>query len=342
MKTRLLAATLLAVSALAVEAEASTLFARYRTLEIPGSTATNYVSQYDAGTLTPKAGNVDAPININISGLAWGQGSLYVASDENHNVTRFDAGGMQTGSIDFGPFITPDELAFGGGKVWAATDVFNFSATGYAVAGLTTDLTLDSSFTVPQQIDGLAASDSNVFVAYGQTLARYDLAGNLLNATDLGFGGFGPAPWDLAYGDGKLFVAYSVFGIPNSAYGIGVYDATDFSLLGGWSTPTLANGLAYGDGGLFVALDSDIVRYDPSNGAGTAEVPTDPIAFDGALAFKPDSVGGPITGGCRDTSKPCEHGGGGVPEPQAWALMILGFGAAGAMLRTRRRAQAQA
>jgi hypothetical protein len=30
--------------------------------------------------------------------------------------------------------------------------------------------------------------------------------------------------------------------------------------------------------------------------------------------------------------------GGAVPEPAAWALMIVGFGAAGAMLRLRRRA----
>jgi hypothetical protein len=41
-------------------------------------------------------------------------------------------------------------------------------------------------------------------------------------------------------------------------------------------------------------------------------------------------------GGCRDTSHACE--GGGVPEPSAWALMIVGFGAAGAALRVRRRA----
>jgi hypothetical protein len=32
----------------------------------------------------------------------------------------------------------------------------------------------------------------------------------------------------------------------------------------------------------------------------------------------------------------------GVPEPQTWALMIMGFGGAGAMLRSRRRSLAQA
>ena len=31
---------------------------------------------------------------------------------------------------------------------------------------------------------------------------------------------------------------------------------------------------------------------------------------------------------------------GGVPEPSSWALMIAGFGAAGAVLRTQRRRQA--
>jgi hypothetical protein len=33
---------------------------------------------------------------------------------------------------------------------------------------------------------------------------------------------------------------------------------------------------------------------------------------------------------------------GGVPEPASWALMILGFGSAGAMLRGRRRPAALA
>jgi hypothetical protein len=33
---------------------------------------------------------------------------------------------------------------------------------------------------------------------------------------------------------------------------------------------------------------------------------------------------------------------GGVPEPTSWALMILGFGSAGAMLRNQRRRQAVA
>jgi len=45
------------------------------------------------------------------------------------------------------------------------------------------------------------------------------------------------------------------------------------------------------------------------------------------------TVGGPI--GCVDTSRTCDIGGG-VPEPSAWALMILGFGGVGALLRRRR------
>jgi hypothetical protein len=37
---------------------------------------------------------------------------------------------------------------------------------------------------------------------------------------------------------------------------------------------------------------------------------------------------------------PVRSTGGGVPEPASWALMILGFGAAGAMVRARRQATA--
>jgi hypothetical protein len=48
----------------------------------------------------------------------------------------------------------------------------------------------------------------------------------------------------------------------------------------------------------------------------------------GATPFIPTSPGGGGGGG----------GGGGVPEPASWALMILGFGAVGAMIRRRQSA----
>jgi len=37
------------------------------------------------------------------------------------------------------------------------------------------------------------------------------------------------------------------------------------------------------------------------------------------------------------SAPPIVTGGGGVPEPAAWALMIIGFGGAGAMVRAKRR-----
>ncbi len=45
--------------------------------------------------------------------------------------------------------------------------------------------------------------------------------------------------------------------------------------------------------------------------------------------------GGGPPDGCRDTSHPC---GGGVPEPMPWALMIMGFGGVGAVIRRRNAA----
>jgi len=45
--------------------------------------------------------------------------------------------------------------------------------------------------------------------------------------------------------------------------------------------------------------------------------------------------GGGPPDGCIDTSHPC---GGGVPEPTPWALMIMGFGGVGAVIRRRHAA----
>jgi hypothetical protein len=55
-------------------------------------------------------------------------------------------------------------------------------------------------------------------------------------------------------------------------------------------------------------------------------------AVTGQSPFTPAATGG----GCDPNAAACT-GGPGVPEPTAWALMILGFGGVGAVLRRRRR-----
>ena len=49
--------------------------------------------------------------------------------------------------------------------------------------------------------------------------------------------------------------------------------------------------------------------------------------------------GGNCTSGCTPPPPPPPPPPGGIPEPTTWALMILGFGGAGAMLRRARRTQ---
>jgi len=55
-----------------------------------------------------------------------------------------------------------------------------------------------------------------------------------------------------------------------------------------------------------------------------------------ALNHSSPAAGFPTAGFWTATLPPPDRGGGGVPEPAAWALMLTGFGAAGAMLRRRR------
>jgi hypothetical protein len=92
-----------------------------------------------------------------------------------------------------------------------------------------------------------------------------------------------------------------------------------------------------GDGD-YSNANASIPNFKPLiKGAGTfvltltgAATPTiDHVVFE--FGTGPDSTAaGTCTVGCSSTPPP------GVPEPAAWALMILGFGGAGAMLRRRR------
>ncbi|MBS0360852.1 MAG: PEPxxWA-CTERM sorting domain-containing protein [Proteobacteria bacterium] len=115
---------------------------------------------------------------------------------------------------------------------------------------------------------------------------------------------------------GLQYVVYvSTFGLTNNP------DGTNGLALSQTATP----GIDYIVENLLGGPNSpswfDIYDYDPSNIALTAHFTTPSLCN----ADHPLACGGP-----------------GAPEPAAWALMILGFGAAGASLRLRRRVAAAA
>ena len=64
-------------------------------------------------------------------------------------------------------------------------------------------------------------------------------------------------------------------------------------------------------------------------------------AFNSAGVYQLDdiSVTGPLAVSCENRVCGGDGGAGGVPEPESWALMVLGFGGLGAALRRRPRLQ---
>ena len=76
----------------------------------------------------------------------------------------------------------------------------------------------------------------------------------------------------------------------------------------------------------FAEADSDL-EFGPSQGAGFID-PIFSIASSFPNAAQYSIVTSPDIGNSR--------GSGAVPEPSAWALLLAGFGAAGAVLRRRR------
>lgn len=102
-------------------------------------------------------------------------------------------------------------------------------------------------------------------------------------------------------------------------------------------------------GSQVIAAYSDIVDFEYYNVTGTyvataAITLLDFQAFNSLGLFLLDdvSVTGPLAIAC-DSRVACDGGGGGdggVPEPESWALMVLGFAGFGSVLRHRRRIQA--
>lgn len=267
-------------------------------------------------------------------GLAYGAGSLYVSTlgSPSNNLTRYNLAGDQIGQVQFGPLFEAGPLAFGGNAVFAGYSGQTLGGDVFGVSMLTVGLDFTSfDIELASAPKGLAYGDGSLFVSYDSTLARYDLLGNLLGSYDYGTVDLGA----LAFGGGELYVAFTGSG---GSQGIRSVDPTSF-LSAGFSVDTAGpvNGLAFGDGALFASFQSEVVKY----------------GVDGAQAGSVNTFGlvnGPLAYIAQPTrpDDPCEPGtlvcgpGSAAPEPSAWALMILGFGAAGATLRRRRQHNAVA
>ncbi len=153
-----------------------------------------------------------------------------------------------------------------------------------------------------------AFSGSDLLYTIDTTTGAATLVG-ALGATDLFGLGFG--------GDGALFASDtggSVYGVNTTTGAASVIGASGFFNL-------------YD----VAARPEDHVLFASSSGSGLITI--DKVSGAGALV-------GPFGGNPNIAG--LAFAGGSVPEPAAWTLMIAGFAAAGAMLRTRRRTAAAA
>ena len=262
-------------------------------------------------------------------GLAVGDNAIFGGFSSDHTLRRFSVAGTPqitlTGNSDF----MPGPLAFGNDTVFQA---FTSGGTN-RMAAYTATLGVSSPFlTFDSPVTGLAFGNDSLFISFGDTLQRRDLSGNLLQSSSFSgiFTSYALGP--LAFGGGELFMGYSrtvTMGDPE--YHIAYLDPDTLAFNTSFIVGSEVRGLAHGDGQLFASYENKLVSYD-GTGIQTDALVTALFGMgttNGALAYLPD---GDV---CR--TRVCDTPTRAVPEPATWALLILGFGGVGAMLRGRRR-----
>lgn len=138
-------------------------------------------------------------------------------------------------------------------------------------------------------------------------------------ATQIGYAGFTPTILGMSTGSADLYISWR-------------HSRTGDGLLYRINTATAASTLVGSTGVTFGALVTTGGTLYGGADPGNATYAVDPAT--GAATFRAN-----VTGTTRDFYglAPISNGAA-VPEPASWALMILGFGAAGAVLRRRRGA----
>ncbi len=144
------------------------------------------------------------------------------------------------------------------------------------------------------------------------------------------------------------------------AHDVGIYRVSDQQLLvsatlSAGTGDTLLNGFRYtGISPFALAAGSYLIEMTmPSGNAdtqfidATGETTSSPVsyvdsAFDGGSSLAYPTLKGAFAQGMFGPNFTFTGGGNAIPEPATWALMLMGFGGAGAMLRGRRKALATA
>lgn len=317
------AATALVLSA---AAHAGTVVNAYSVFSLDG--ATGGLGFHSSSTLDM---NTSFSTPFVADGLAYGAGGYFITGAKDSGVLtgnylmRLNTSGDATASEYGGSFVDWGPLAYGDDTLFASQTTFGFDGAHHSVSFYNSDLTSQGlSIDIDGQINGLAYGADSLFVSYGSKIARYSLTGDLMDAFEYGIPDIGA----LAFGDGKLFAAFS----ESSQYGWATINPDVLWMSAGASVTTddAVVGLTFGEGKVFASTDFGLARYGLD---GTLEDydAAFPLINYGLLAY----TGGPGRDDCEPGSRVCTPGGG-VPEPSTWALMIVGFGGAGVALRRRR------
>lgn len=246
-------------------------------------------------------------------GLAAGAGYLYTttSSPMTNYIERYDGAGAFLNARPYPDFFDPGALAFGDGRLFVGFAALGLGGASYGVDDDPADLSFGGSFEALTDAApaGLAIGDGSIFISFDSKLLRYGLDGTYQSGYDFGAG---VSLGALTFGAGQLFAAFE----GSSGFGYASVDP-DTYLAGGAlvSTTSKVRGLAFGDGSVFASSNAGISKYDLDGNLLTS-IETGRFVI-GPLAYVSDVSA--------------------APEPTAWALMILGFSAAGAALRQRRR-----
>ena len=314
-----------ALTVAASSAQAGTLVDGASIFSINGNSPT--VAFLTGNTLTP---TTSFGAGFPIDGIAYMNDRIFISGINDGflgggALHAYDLSGGLVASEYGLSFVDWGDLAAGGGSLYAGSRKFGLDGASFWIDTYDADLTFQSTFEVPEAVTGVAFTGGGLFVSYGSTLAHYDLSGGLLGSHDYGTVDI----TGLAYGGGKVFAAFD----SGSQHGWASIDPVLFTSGGATVyTDDAVTGLTYGDGGLYVSTAVELSKFDIS-GNKTLSLNTGPIVSNGPLAFIPG--GTPPRDPCEAGTRICGPGSA-APEPSAWALMILGFGAAGSALRRSR------
>lgn len=326
---RILAAVIVAASVGAAGAASAGQLLNATVVDVPFSPPSPRV-QFLTPDLNSAGPGFATPSHANA--LAYGNGGIFGNFEDTHEVHRFSPAGVITNTFGGDPAYTNTALAFGNDTLFMGYGV----ETTFGVAFYSETFVFKDFFEVPEAVNGLAFAGDSLFVTYGDTLAKYDLAGNLLTSRSYAGFGVGFLAGSLAFGNSTLFMEFAQFvPLSGSTKGIGFIDPNTLSFNSSIETDEGANGLAFGDGELFASYDFMLQSYDMAGqvtGTKFTGIGDGLGLKNGALAFRPSTI---------RIDLPCDRIGGctpaAVPEPGTWALLILGFGAVGSSLRATRR-----